>query len=641
MTSAAAEGSRISRRPTDVKALLLLSRHWHKNSARAGCGTGGTRKWFGCDGKLSRHALQPVHKRERAPDTHTVAPMEHTKLESSPCPELQSRANKNNNKNNNSSNKLPAFSTSLQAKSLDLGSSVRPVTSVAEFENIVTSQGSEAVVIDLRPFNQYNVSRVKDALSICVPTTLLRRSSFHLSNIFKTMVDSQETELESKLASNSPLKIVFYDSTSSMKHCSPHLHQIIKKFQESAKDYSKSIEMYMVDRGFAMFSSNDGVIDSSRFKVSSGDQASFCTFMLPSADPSSSFLMSMKRNTAPQTHVNNFEVPKFQSLDQFPKWLQRYTLSDAAQTMVNNFTNIEAMENARIGALARRSVTNSPEVQLLGSEYGFKNRYPNILPYEHSCVKLVPSPMSAHETPHSTFVRTLSTGSLSPGSATTTKRGDDYFNANFLSVPVVNPDMRYIATQAPLPTTVSDFWKVVWYNGVEIVISLTDLTENGTLKSDVYWHNSSTVQLLSEEDDFRGFKNLTMRRIQLMRRGETRTITQLYFKAWPDFGVVDCKDLLRLIEIKDSLVNDGAKPLVVHCSAGCGRTGVFITIDLLLSAYKRYRKDDKHEFDVWSTDEDLVNYTVQQLRKQRISMVQSVDQFVFCYMALLEYLANE
>jgi protein-tyrosine phosphatase len=531
-----------------------------------------------------------------------------------------------------------------------------PINSVGEFEDIVSHDDDyDAVVIDLRPFNQYSISRVEGSLSICVPTTLLKRNSFHLANIFKTMVSPQDEVLQEKINSDKGLKVIFYDASSTVRHCSPHLYQIIKKFQESTNDHPKTIELYVVDGGFTMFEGSS-LTDSTKFmnaNAKEGTSSGFSMFRLPSADPVSSFVMSLKKNTMfPDTHGTKLDVPEFETLDQFPKWLQPYASKDSVASIVNNFKSIESMENARIGGILQRrssqvsTNSQSPDVQLQGSEFGFKNRYPNILPYEHSRVRLVPSPMSSAGTPpnvNNLFFRTHSTASLSPNSAISAKRGDDYFNANFLSVPLINDDVHYIATQAPLPSTIQDFWKVVWHNNTEVIISLTNLDENGMKKSDVYWNNSSCVELMYEEDNYSGFENLTLRRIQLTRRGKSRVIHQLHFKAWPDFGVVEYKDLLRLISVKDKIVNDRSAPIVVHCSAGCGRTGVFITIDLLIEAFKRRSREgvDHNRIDIWETEEDLINFTVQTLRKQRISMVQSLDQFVLCYQAMLQYFVSK
>lgn len=535
---------------------------------------------------------------------------------------------------------------------------VTAISTVEEFEKLLVEESTEkyeVVVVDLRPFNQYNISRVKGALSICVPTTLLKRNSFHMSNIFKTMVKSQEEYLERVLEDeHTNIKFIFYDSSSNKKHCMPHMYQIMKKFQEIGKDYpNKNIGLYMLNKGLCLLDGHEELMDTSKFKKPESHEDSslsaFATFLLPSADPASSFVMSLKKNTCfPDTRGTKLEIPKFENINQFPKWLQPYIRKDGINAIIKNFMNIESLEDARISAIAqRRSSTSSgsPGVQLQGSEYGFKNRYPNILPYEHSRVKLVPSPLSTTTTPNNlfhqpVFFRTPSTSSLSPTSAiSASKFGDDYFNANFLSVPQINDAVNYIATQAPLPSTIKDFWKVVWHNKTEVIVSLTSLAENGMKKSDVYWQNSKRIELVSEEDNYMGFKALTLRRIKLTNHGDSRMISQLHFTAWPDFGAVNFKDLLTLTEIKDKVVQDTSAPIVVHCSAGCGRTGVFITVDLIISAFKRYANEghDPHRLDVWNSDEDIINFCVQQLRKQRISMVQTVDQFVLCYQAMLQY----
>lgn len=190
---------------------------------------------------------------------------------------------------------------------------------------------------------------------------------------------------------------------------------------------------------------------------------------------------------------------------------------------------------------------------------------------------------------------------------------------------------------------------------------MTDLNEYGIKKSDVYWQNTKKVQLLEEHEDYNGLKNLTVRKIQLTRKSQSRIITQLHFKDWPDHGVADYSSLLKLTEIKDEFTTKKSAPVVVHCSAGCGRTGVFITVDLITNAFKsktnthlikgnvnllkKHSLDDDgnetgEEIDIWNTQNDLIYFTVQQLRKQRISMVQSLNQFIFCYETVLEFFNN-
>lgn len=604
------------------------------------------------------------------------------------------------------------LSTNVNPKNFDIKDleDISEINTLSEFKDLRDDETSDLLVIDTRPFNQYSTSRLKDALSICVPSTLLKRSSFHLSNIFKTMTSQQQQAIDLKLKGSKDLNIVFYDSNSSSEQCSFHLYQILKKFQSDAKQYGKTIDLYLLNKGFTSFlhqegiSDEDSIFDFKKIKsTNSGD--SFADFILPSANPTSSFLMSMKKNHAlPEeengVHPSNIHVPNLENPERLPTWLQPYLAPNSVNMIIKNFVRIENAENARITSVVSQK-SHSPSICspsclcpccdqlnyniLDGSEHGYKNRYPNILPYEHSRVRLIESPLlspimsSNNNSPNKYFPKvspsassqnklhlTATTNSAVAVTGTSPQLShlrphDDYFNANFINVPQINKEARYIATQAPLPSTIDDFWKVVWHNNSEIIVSLTDLNEYGIKKSDVYWQNTKKVQLLDEHEDYNGLKNLTVRKIQLTRKSQSRIITQLHFKDWPDHGVADYSSLLKLTEIKDEFTTKKSAPVVVHCSAGCGRTGVFITVDLITNAFKsktnthlikgnvnllkKHSLDDDgnetgEEIDIWNTQNDLIYFTVQQLRKQRISMVQSLNQFIFCYETVLEFFNN-
>lgn len=127
-----------------------------------------------------------------------------------------------------------------------------------------------------------------------------------------------------------------------------------------------------------------------------------------------------------------------------------------------------------------------------------KNRYSNILPYEHSRVKLPhsPKPPMATDLPTTDLVpyssKTDESYPMCPmGSKNHPCKLNDYINANYLKLSQINPDFKYIATQAPLPSTMDDFWKVITLNNVRIIISLNSDDELNLRKWDVYWNNSS------------------------------------------------------------------------------------------------------------------------------------------------------
>jgi protein tyrosine phosphatase len=130
-----------------------------------------------------------------------------------------------------------------------------------------------------------------------------------------------------------------------------------------------------------------------------------------------------------------------------------------------------------------------------------------------------------------------------------------------------------------------------------------------------------------------------VRQFQLEQNGQTRTIHQFQYKGWQDFGVpndplgtLELVSLVNQEQIKYENMLDTVGPMIVHCSAGCGRTGAFCTIDTMIS-----RLNDRHYL---TTEErlgelDLIFQTVAKFREQRVSMVQTLRQYVFCYEAIL------
>ncbi|XP_024604492.1 receptor-type tyrosine-protein phosphatase eta isoform X3 [Neophocaena asiaeorientalis asiaeorientalis] len=235
-----------------------------------------------------------------------------------------------------------------------------------------------------------------------------------------------------------------------------------------------------------------------------------------------------------------------------------------------------------------------------------KNRYNNVLPYDISRVKL-----SVHA--HST---------------------DDYINANYM--PGYHSKKDFIATQGPLPNTLKDFWRMVWEKNVYAIVMLTKCVEQGRTKCEEYWpskqaqdYGDITVAMTSEivlpEWTIRDFT------VQNIQTSESHTLRQFHFTSWPDHGVPDTTDLLINFRY---LVRDYMKqsppesPILVHCSAGVGRTGTFIAIDRLI-----YQIEDENTVDVYGIVYDL--------RMHRPLMVQTEDQYVFLNQCVLDIIRSQ
>lgn len=297
-----------------------------------------------------------------------------------------------------------------------------------------------------------------------------------------------------------------------------------------------------------------------------------------------------------------------------------------------------------------------------GVELGIKNRYKDIFPYEHSRVVL----------------KKNSVGSIpacSVSSVTSTdfnETWESYINANYLNVPMFpslpkthqrNPKrVRYIATQAPLSSTVHDFFTCILNNDVPLVVTLTDSFENGVEKCYPYWKQGEydgikidvleevAVPIVTKSKETEIF----LRRLQLSYDdGKTFETLQLHIVDWPDLGtLLDPTQIIQTINLKNFVINElldkevyaeGSVPVIlVHCSAGCGRTGTWCTVDSIISHLDAYdvlqgNFEEENSSATTNTLFDPIVWTINTFRKQRISIVQNVNQFLFVYDCLLYY----
>ena len=253
----------------------------------------------------------------------------------------------------------------------------------------------------------------------------------------------------------------------------------------------------------------------------------------------------------------------------------------------------------------------------------FKNRLVNILPYEATRVCLYSLPSTQTPT-HNQSGSTSSPNFI---------EGSDYINANFIDG--YKYRRAYIATQAPLNETIDDFWRMLWEQNSTIIVMLTKLREMGREKSAHYWPSERSVRYQYFVVDPIAEYNMSqyiLREFKVTdaRDGQSRTIRQFQYVDWPEQGVPKSgESIIELIgqvhKTKEQFGQVG--PITVHCSAGVGRTGVFITLSVVL---ERMRYEGA--IDVFNT--------VKMLRTQRPAMVQTEDQYQFCYRAALEYLGS-
>ncbi|XP_043971155.1 protein tyrosine phosphatase receptor type Db isoform X16 [Gambusia affinis] len=236
----------------------------------------------------------------------------------------------------------------------------------------------------------------------------------------------------------------------------------------------------------------------------------------------------------------------------------------------------------------------------------FKNRLVNIMPYETTRVCLQP-------------IRGV--------------EGSDYINASFIDG--YRQQRAYIATQGPLAETTEDYWRMLWEHNSTIVVMLTKLREMGREKCHQYWPAERSARYQYFVVDPMAEYNMPqyiLREFKVTdaRDGQSRTVRQFQFTDWPEQGVPKSGEgfidfIGQVHKTKEQFGQDG--PITVHCSAGVGRTGVFITLSIVL---ERMRYEGVVD----------IFQTVKMLRTQRPATVQTEDQYQFCYRASLEYLGS-
>nr|XP_054603034.1 tyrosine-protein phosphatase non-receptor type 4 isoform X2 [Nothobranchius furzeri] len=222
---------------------------------------------------------------------------------------------------------------------------------------------------------------------------------------------------------------------------------------------------------------------------------------------------------------------------------------------------------------------------------------------------------------------------ISPYDATrvTLKSTDDYINANYINmeIPASSLINRYIACQGPLPNTCPDFWRMTWEQSSSMVVMLTTQVERGRVKCHQYWPNPDnsatygdfTVTCHNEE----GNSAYLVREMTLIysQSDQQRELTQLQYLAWPDHGVPDdSTDFLDFVALVRSKRAGQDQPMVVHCSAGIGRTGVLITMETALCLMECGQP-------VYPLD------IVRTMRDQRAMMIQTPSQYRFVCEAIL------
>lgn len=595
-----------------------------------------------------------------------------------------------------------------------------PIMTTAQHAvNILESSAEEVLLLDLRVSTQYAKAKIAGALSLCIPTTLLKRVSFNVQKLAETFKDDEQRERFERWRSSK--YIIVYDASSSQLKDATTCINTLKKF--TSEGWSGGT--FIIRGGFQEFSQrfptwithqsshSPTTAATARLQIDSGLPAVAPVIggcPMPAAQSAANpFFGNIRQNMDLIGGVGQMPVKQPAGMtrsaeEELPQWLQKAAEEkDNGKRVSEKFLHIEKREQKRMQeALSGKVVYGTPtglgsvkQVQIAGIEKGSKNRYNNIWPYEHSRVKIQRVP---------------------EGSC-------DYVNANHVQAAYSNK--RYIATQGPIPATFKDFWNVVWQQDVRVIVMLTAEQEGGQVKAHNYWSDKRFgpfhLNNLSErkaslepskihrhreqarpaigqrrstnpprlanfaKEATTGSPNqeqpyVIVRKFTLSNDDEPfarmREITQLQYSNWPDFGApAHPTHLLGLIEQCNAVVRsvnggstsqpelDNSRPVVVHCSAGCGRTGTFCTVDSVLDMLKRQRAarqtrqstpmevesvekprlNNEREEGNWIEDEniDLIAKTVEDFRLQRLSMVQSLRQFVLCYESVMEWLVEQ
>ncbi|KAI9022565.1 protein-tyrosine phosphatase-like protein [Hyaloraphidium curvatum] len=546
------------------------------------------------------------------------------------------------------------------------------------------------LVVDVRAADVFARGHVASAVNVCLPSTLLRRTSFGLDKLLLTLTSDADRRAFAGLAGKT-LVVLVDGASDRLLPDSPGALLL----QKLAKDAGKA-KLGFLQGGFAAFAKEFPDLVSTSEEPPDGAACNRPSH-LPSVAGAGA--ISVVRGpasaagtpgpgtpsrikpilTAPagffpphaggasseyQTHVDSApeELRRMRifggdvAADGLPGFLRELVASgDVGARLREIFKVIESEEQQRFQSSWRATSPGDPFSISVGIEKGYKNRYSNIWPYNANRFVL------------------KGWGQV----------GCDYINASYIDLP--KQPHAYICTQGPIPSTFADFWLMVYESNSRIVLMLTKEEDHGRRQCHRYWPSAAesvmdlgpqlSVHIASEEQIA---PHLVARKLVLTCRGdppevEKRHVLQLQYLAWPDHGVPeDARKVIEFRELVDVLrarangeVGESV-PMVVHCSAGCGRTGTFCTIDHVFdelfpesrrqplppsadTATPWYDALDLGEL-VRSTAEavsaacgpcrrdpgtDLVFDTVMHLRTQRLLMVQTYAQLAFCYEALL------
>ncbi|XP_063402382.1 tyrosine-protein phosphatase 10D-like [Mytilus trossulus] len=245
-------------------------------------------------------------------------------------------------------------------------------------------------------------------------------------------------------------------------------------------------------------------------------------------------------------------------------------------------------------------------------ENKLKNRYVNILPYDHTIVKLLP--LEDDDEQASTFI-----------------------NANY--IPGYKSQREYIASQGPIPSTIDDFWRMVWEQSVSIIVMLTLAKEDGRIKCEMYWPTEQSEakqfgDIVVEMQSCSTINTYEFRIFKMTLGDKSRSLKHFHFLNWKDFSANVQNDVMVdfISNVRSHVtIPESRVPMIVHCSAGVGRTGTFIALDHMM----QFIRD--HDFD---STIDIFDFVVK-MRECRMYMVQTEQQYIFIHDCIKDILEKK
>ncbi|KAF8330396.1 protein-tyrosine phosphatase-like protein [Cantharellus anzutake] len=511
---------------------------------------------------------------------------------------------------------------------------------------LLSSQLSpDVIVIDIRSHHYFLHSRIQSAINLSVPTMLLKRSSSTLEKLADMIAPASCQPIFN--AWRSARRIIAYDVDSTALTSGSNILSLLRKFENEGFTGS----LCFLQGGFSGISRvHPSLIDSRPLTPPGKDEESSrgvlhsCELPMAAFQQSNPFYDNIRQYLELSQGITEripLELPEWvlERRDELPfEWLReivRKARGEALEDLAMQFYRVELGEQKRLHGVmdhhSRESATENraakfpmkpiglalnksffPYSITAGIEKGAKNRYRNIWPFEHARVRLI-EPVDDDKS--------------------------DYINASYIQPR--GTTFRYIATQGPLESTFADFWTLCWEQNVSIIVMVTRQKEGNTVKCGNYWGDRNfgplSLKLLKEEGPvhidppgenggFGGYnfgiydehgkdkeeeEDTIIRRTFELRNSSypeapARKVTQLQYIGWPDLNVPKSpKHLLELIkelnklrvEAKQhSIRMTGQKdesrrlslgPVLVHCSAGVGRTGSFVMVDAILDAIRR------------------------------------------------------